>query len=151
LVPGGLLRRFPRSKSSRSRNRRAPIFSRRFLAPSHQSHTLRRPLQHPARIPLRGLWLPRRLLKSLYQNPFNSPHNEKACAHLDLMSQPSRQIAHYNVSSRRGTDSRPRRLRRITRSCQISSSRCYLEHRAAAAIRSCAKSALTRLGMEAGS
>src|SRR3954453_7107005 len=62
-VPIRLLQRLPRSQSPRPLLWRTPLFSRRLLATPHQNLALLHPLQHPARLPLRRLRLPRRLLK----------------------------------------------------------------------------------------
>src|SRR4029077_35605 len=59
LVPVRLLCRLSRAQPAGTGNRSAAGFSRRLLAPSHQSDTLRRALEYPSRIPLRRLRLSR--------------------------------------------------------------------------------------------
>ena len=64
LVRSQLLRRLARTKSARPsaslRNKPAQSLPRRIMAPSRKSLPLLRPLQHPSRLPLRRLRLPRR-------------------------------------------------------------------------------------------
>src|ERR1700722_5970831 len=60
LVRRELLRLRGRPQSARSVGRNAPRVSRRFLAPLHKSVALCLPLQHPSRISVHRLRLPRR-------------------------------------------------------------------------------------------
>src|ERR1035437_10476537 len=61
LVRPELLRRFARAQPARPRTKPTQILARRILATPHQSRPLLRPLQHPARLPVRRLRLPRSL------------------------------------------------------------------------------------------